>query len=169
VGIVVEGYQNNNFKSQTLSGIKDLEYGDNKPASPNIKFKNITLTFGYGQEEFDENNILLLNPDRTQDEFYVSNVENVENVENVKKFKLLYIAKNEAKKYEYMPLLVGTETLELYEDSFKVEENKAGLGWNLVRKLNNGRDDSYIKISTQSPTKSIKVIKTIPKTAEKEE
>ena len=62
-----------------------------------------TFTFGYGQEEFDENNILLLNPDRTQDEFYVSNVENVKNFKN---FKLLYIAKNEAKKYEYMPLLV---------------------------------------------------------------
>lgn len=163
VGIVVEGYQNNNFKSQTLNGIKDLDYGNNKPNSPNINFKNITLTFGYGQEEFKEDNILLLNPDRTQDEFYVSNAESVKN------FKLLYIAKNEAKKYEYMPLVVGAETLELYEDSFEVEENKAGLGWKLIKKLTNGKDDAYVKISTQNPTKSIKVIKIIPKTSEIEE
>ncbi len=147
VGGIIYMYQDNNFKSQGLTSITNLQdrYGDQPDGI--IELRHLNVGFGYGQEEFENDYNLLLTPDRTQDEFYKSGSSTDKNL------NLRLIQKTDNSKYEYVGL--GNK-VEYFENSFEVEDNKAGLGWKAIE-VNEGK----VNFASKEPTKSFKALKTI--------
>lgn len=148
VGGIIYMYQDNNFKSQGLTSISNL-YDIYKPNGTRgvIELRHLNVGFGYGQEEFKNDYNLLLTPDRTQDEFYKSGSSTDKNL------NLRLIQKTDNNKYEYVDL---GDKVEYFENSFEVEDNKAGLGWKAIE-VNEGK----VNFTSKEPTKSFKALKTI--------